>query len=331
MWRPDYHTTVSFDRPAKPNYWENGGGTPEQKTQVQEVRTLPRTIDYSAGLAYGSGNQQHNRYLLLVKSDDPLGATYLVMRDTTVDGQPNQHFTWNLWCMAKEPEITGNVAHFPGQFGVDLDAHLLVPANPQFVKDSFGYEQWVYPWWGLGKLREDQTGVHVHKSGSNEDFFSVLYPRAAGQGPAQVTALANGQALTVTHMEGTDVVLLSPGKPAMVTSGDVQLTGEIAFARRYNNGIFRLAVVKGAGASAASGEWKVQSDGPVALTINGATVNGESSGDAHTVLIRLPINYTTASVTLDGKPLEIMAVKWETLNLSLNLPAGLHTFTISTK
>ncbi|MHB9024147.1 MAG: hypothetical protein ACYC7E_08220 [Armatimonadota bacterium] len=329
MWRPDYHTAVSFDRPAAtPNYWGASVGTVEASKQGQEVRSLPGVIDYSTGASFGSGNQRNNRHLLLIKSEDPLGATYVVMRDITQDGQPNQVFTWNIWCPAKEPEIAGNVAHFPGQFGVDLDAHVLTPANPQFTKDKYGYEQWVWPWWGMGKLREDQTGVHVKKAGSKEDFFSVLYPRAAGQGPAQVTALGDGRGVEVKHLEGTDVVLLSPGKPAKITAGDVEVSGEIAFARKYTIGVLSLAVLKGAGAVATQGAWGVRSDGPVALTVLGARVEGESSGVAHTAQIALPASFGTAKVTLDGKAI---TVKQEKNLLTIDLPAGNHTFKITMK
>ncbi|HOS42615.1 MAG TPA: hypothetical protein PK794_02900, partial [Armatimonadota bacterium] len=210
MWRPDYHTTVAFDRPAPHTHWGMSGGPREMNASAQAVLSLPRTLDYSTGLSCGSGNQRHTRHLLLVKSDDQMGATYLVLRDSTKDGQPNQTFTWNVWVMAKEPEITGNVAHFPGLFGVDLDAHVLTPANPDFTKNAFTYKQWVNPW---GFFEEEQTGVHVRKAGSKEDFFSVLYPRAPGQGPAEMTMIG-GKGLLIKHMEGIDLVLFSPGIPA---------------------------------------------------------------------------------------------------------------------
>ncbi|MHB9131637.1 MAG: hypothetical protein ACYDBB_11185 [Armatimonadota bacterium] len=322
MWRPDYHSTVSFDRPAPHRHWGMNGGPLELNKQAQEVRTLPQTIDYSTGLSYGSGNQRNNRHLLLVKSADQLGANYLVVRDMTTDGQPNQEFTWNLWCMAKEPEIAGNVAHFPGLFGVDLDAHVLSPANPQFVKDQFKYKQWVNPW---GFFEEEQTGVHVHKVGSTQDFFSVLYPRAAGQGAATVTALADGRAVKVAHMEGTDIVLLSPGKTASVTDGDVQLAGEIAFARKYQDGALRLAVLRGL-CAVKIGDWLLSSNEPVSIEVKGKQVTGESSGEAHAVQITLPPASGTAVVTLDGKPVK---VKQAQNLLTLDLPAGAHAFTIT--
>ncbi|MHB9024159.1 MAG: hypothetical protein ACYC7E_08280 [Armatimonadota bacterium] len=329
MWRPDYHTTVSFDRVGSAKRWIVSGGSPEDSAKAQSVITLPRMMDYSAGNSYGDGGQIDRRHVALVKSADPLGATYVIMRDVTQGGEPQQEFFWNLWCLSTAVETNGAVAHFPGQCGVDLDAHLLTPANPQFVKDHFRYEQWVFPWWGLGKLSEEQYGVHVRKQGAAGDFFAVLYPRAAGQGPAQVTALAEGRAVAVKHMEGADVVLFSPDKAASVTADDVRLTGEVAFARRYTKGAIRIAVLKGTDASAACGSWEVRSSGPVAIDVTPAgEIIGESSGDAHTVQVTLPPTFGTAEVSLDDKEI---ATKQEKNLLTIGLPAGNHAFAIHLK
>lgn len=323
MWRPDYHTAVSFDRPSEPGYWGASVGSVEASRGGQEVRSLPQTLDYSAGISFGGGGQVDRRHLVLVKSADPQGATYVVMRDITADGQPNQAFTWNLWCLAEEPEIRGNVAHFPGQFGVDLDAHVLSPANPEFTKVKYGYEQWVWPWWGMGKLREDQTGVRVPKLGSTEDFLALLYPRAAGQGPAEVTTMGEGRGVAVRHLEGDDLVLLSPGRAAEIAAGEMRLTGETAFARRYLNGALRLAVLQGAEASAEIGAWGLHSDGPTAIHVDPTGVRGESSGAAHRVTLRVPAGYLVRAVTLDGRPAEVTRTE---AGLALQLPEGYHSF-----
>jgi hypothetical protein len=129
----------------------------------------------------------------------------------------------------------------------------------------------------------------------------------------------------VTHLEGRDVVLLSPGKAATATAGEIQLAGQVAFARRYADGTLRLAVVKGAGAVATEPPWSLRSDGPVAISIRGATVDGSSSGDAHAAHVALPPAYGAALVTVDGKP---AAAKREGNLLSLDLPAGYHSFSV---
>ena len=322
MWRPDYHNTVSFNLTASGKDAGVRVGSREANRETQDVRNLPRTLGYSAGASYGQDGQTVARHVLLVKSDDPMGANYVLMRDVTQGGQTDQDFFWNLWCLATGVVCEANVAHFPGQFGVDLDAHVLSPANPQFSSESYTCDSWVPVW---AKFVETQHGVHVRKQGSEEDFFSVLYPRAQGQGPAQVTSLAGGRAVAVTHMEGTDVALLSPGTVTSVTRGDVRLAGEIAFARRYAKGEVRLAVVKGSNAVAALGQWELSSDGPTAIAIAGNDVEGESSGEAHTVQLGLPPAYGAVVVTSDNQPL---AAQRENDLLSIAMPSGHHRFTI---
>jgi len=321
MYKPDYHNTVSFDLAASERHWGMSGGTVEASRQAQEVRSLPRTIGYSAGLSVGGGNQANTRHVVLVKSDDSLGATYLVMRDVTRDGQPGQEFFWNLWCMAGEPEVAGRSVHFPGLFGVDLDVHMLSPAGPQFVKDAYRYEQWVNPW---GNFTESQTGIHVRKQGSSEDFLAVLFPRVAGQGEARVSVLADGAGCRVEHFEGTDLLLLSPGRPAAAEDGDARVEGEIALVSRHADGTVRLAVVRGPGV-AKSAKWGLSSDGPTAIAVAGMQAEGESSGAAHTAIVELPPGLT-AAVRLDGQPL---ALKAEGARLTLPLPVGHHRFTIA--
>ena len=317
---PWYHNIVTFDMDTstRSGRWPMSGST---DADALEMRSLPRTIDYSAGRSNGSGGQRDNRYLLLVKSDDPLGANYLVMRDVTTDGQPKQEFFWNLWCLSKDPEIAGNVVHFPGQLGVDLDVHLLSPANPQFVKDRWDWKQYIGTW---GNFSEEQYGIHVRKQGSAEDFFAVLYPRAAGQPAAQLTTLGDHLGVVVTHMEGRDVVLLSPGKTANTSVDDIRLTGEVAFVRRNTNGALRLAVIKG-NSSAKIGEWSLSSDGPCAIEVNGTRVAVESSGAAHRVVIHLPHDFITGAVIVEGK---LSMCKRENDLLTIDLPDGPHTFSI---
>lgn len=324
MWRPDYHSAVSFNR-APDTYWGPSGGPIELNHKAQEVRCLPRTLIYSAGLSYGSGNQQDVRHVLLVQSDDPLGATYLVMRDQTQDGQPNQTFTWNLWVMAKEPQITGSTAHFPGLYGVDLDAHLLWPAGATLTKDAYKYKEWVHPW---GFFEEEETAVRAHKAGSTDDFLALLYPRAAGQGASQVTLLGTDRGVKITHMEGTDYLLFSPGKAASIQADNgVRLRGEIALSRTYTDGRLRLAVMRGDGVAGING-WVLGAGDDTAIEVNGARVTGESNGAKHSVQILSPRPILTATVSLDGKPI---AATVKDTEISFDMPDGTHTFTIDIK
>ncbi len=316
-----YHNLVSFDPPRSPMRW----GPNWDAGAYGEARMLQRTLGYSYGLSKGRGNQEDHRHVLFVKSQEALGATYVVIRDRTVDGQAGQEFYWHLWCLSKAPAVSEKMVHFPGQFGVDLDVHVLSPARLEVETDYYEMNKnWLYVW---ASFDFEQHGMHLRKMGSAEDFFTVLYPRAAGQGPAEVTSLAQGAAVRVGHMEGVDVVLLSPGKPTEVNEGEVRLAGEMAFARRYNDGSLRLALVKAG--QAAWGDWELRGSGPVAVEIRGREVTGESSGEAaQIVVLSLPPAYGEAVVTLDGKS---PAVSQQGREVTLTLPPGSRGFTVRPK
>jgi hypothetical protein len=311
-----YHNRVSFEIESSPVK----GGT---SGELKETRFLPRTVDYSFGESNWGGNGKDQRHLLLVKSADPLGANYVVVRDTCTTTRTQGDFYWNLWCLSTEPQIAKGLVHFPGQQGVDLDVHVLSPADPQIDKDHWGFEQQIYVW---GPFKEDQWAMRIAKQGNPVNFLCLLYPRAAGQGEAQVTALADGAALQLGHMEGTDAVLLSPGKPAQVSEGDFRLSGEIALARKYNDGRLRLACVKSA--QAATGDWGLNAPGPAGVEIVGTDLRGESSGDAQKLVLTLSGNYGDALVTVDSKP---VSPPRQGRELTLDLPAGTHVFTVQKK
>jgi len=305
-----YHSQVS---PGKGN---SGRG------ELVETRFLPRTADYSCGKSQMGSHWDH-RHVLLVKSEDPLGANYVVMRDSIAGPKSDTEFWWNLWCLSAKPSIAGQTIHFPGQFGVDLDVYLLSPAAPDIQTDHWQWEQHIYVW---GPFTEEQYGVHVVKKGPDEDYFTVLYPRAEGQGEATVAILADGAGVRIDHMEGTDYVLFSPGRAGSMSSDGVELSGELALARRYNDGTIRLVLIKGAGCAAGLGEWKLSSDAQVAIEIRGKNVTGESNGQAHVATIMLPAGYGTCQVLRDRRPAQVKRLGRA---IVMSLPEGYHSFTIT--
>ncbi len=318
---PYYHSTVSFDKPDSPKKWGNAGAW-------KAFTSLPHVIDYSSGENYAGGGQRNTRHLLLVKSDDMLGANYLVIRDITRDGQPNQPFYYNLWALATDVQVNGKDVHFTGQHGVDLDLHILSPAAPTFEKDQWGFNQHIYVW---GPFKEDQLGIRVGKSGSKEDFLTVIYPRAAGQGPALVRQLSP-VTLQVRHMEGTDTIILSPGKATDAGEGDVNLSGEIAFVRKYTNGAIRLAVLQGQGAAQAGGV-TLTAAVPAAVDVREGGIIGETAG-AGSVALRLPDDQYAAlkkagRVLLDGKTPVKVQFDDALSTLNFTAPEGAHTFRIA--
>jgi hypothetical protein len=316
---------------------DNGTGA------VLDFASLRRTLDYSAGTSNLGGGGVNLRRLLLVKSDDPLGANYVITRDTTQGIKATEPITWSLWCLAKpwedptapkvdidkdmagldddEPAAEGpkDRVHFTGQFGVDLDIHVLSPKTPKLeTVKNWSWTQYIYVW---GPFDEAMASARISKLGDAEDFFTVLYPRAKGQPAAETTPLGDGKGVQVTHMEGTDYVLFAPKAPGAIAVKDVKLAGEIAFARRYANGAIRLAVLRG-DAAATLGAYTLRSTGPAAVEIVNGAVTGESSGDAHAIRLTVP---TPGPATLDGKP---YTPARDGQTLVFTMPAGYHAFTI---
>ncbi len=313
--------------------------------EVTDFATLRRTVDYSYGKTHIGGDIFSHRHILFLKSTDPMGANYVVMRDAQPGLKPDQPVTWSLWCLATpwedpnapkvdEDELLGNLddppaalpndlIHFTGQFGVDLDVHILSPKKPVIERlKNWDWTQHIYVW---GPFKEAQSAGRITKQGSAEDFITVLYPRAKGQDAAVTTAIANGAGAAVKHMEGADYLLRSPGKPTAFVEKDVRLNGEIVFARKYANGTLRLALLRGKSTAELSG-WKLASTGTVAVEITGKTVTGETDGPTQTVTLTPALPYGPPIATLDGKPL---AVKRENGVNTFTIPEGYHAFTLN--
>lgn len=301
--------------------------------ELVELRALGRTADYSVGLSR-KANKRNRRHILMVKSDDPMGANYLLVRDQTRGGSSNDEFWWNLWCLSREPHVSEKIpldltseriVHFPGRFDTDLDVHLLLPQDKKIEKDYWSWEVSMKLWYAFHEFGESQHGIHVIKKGPEGDFLALLYPRAKGQGRAETQILADGTGLRVDHIEGTDHLLLASGG-GEVDTGDARLRGEVAMVRSYEDGRLRLAVLKGEDALAAAKDWSLESSGPTAVEIRGKDIRGESSGGKHVAELTLPPDHGPTRVTLDGEPAE---TDRQGRILTLRLPAGHHQFHIT--
>jgi hypothetical protein len=317
------HSRISFDAATSAKHHGGNG-------QISDVRDLPSVAGYATAKTTGSGGQSSERHLLLVKSPDPLGANYLLMRDQNGNPQPGEPFYWNLFVMATGVEGIANgrasTLRFPGQFGVDLDVTFLQPAAPHITPDQW---EWQYGENAVNicgqytAFTETQFGVHATGDELCPTFFTLLYPRAAGQAAATVTHLGDGAA-RIVHLEGTDWALLSPGTPQQMAGEGCRLGGEVAFARKTRAGALRLAVVKGENATAMLNGWGITSSGTAALLVDGTAVTGETTGVAQTVTVDTP-RRGLLTVTVDGKPVTAVQTGGRVV---FSVPAGMHRFVI---
>ncbi|OPZ88017.1 MAG: hypothetical protein BWY76_00174 [bacterium ADurb.Bin429] len=313
-----YHNRISFDLATSPKRYYSSG-------ELLEMRSLPATLDYSRGKLTGNGGQLSERRLLLVKSDNPLGANYVVIRDRNSGGPEGQRFYWNLWCLATGVEGIradgmATVLHFPGQHVADLDAHFVQPTSVQVTLDSWQWKNRMNIAGTYVNMVEEMHGAHVTRDGADRDFFTVLYPRTKEKAGVVVTSLADGAGARITHGEGADYLLLAPVGARNIEADGVWLHGEVAFARRDADGAIRLAVVNG---EASYNGWVLNSPGAASLRIADGVVAGESDGPAHTVTVGVPMDCAGMQAFLNGKPLP---VKRAGDTLTLALPAGAHIF-----
>jgi hypothetical protein len=310
---PFYHSMVSF----------GATGTADELNIRGEhlgLASLPAFVSVSHGKTRGQAGHVSERHLLFVESADPMGANYLVLHDTT-EGPRGLAFHENVWALSEKPEVRGADIHFPGKLGVDLEVSFVAPRAPEIAVDHWAWQEAIPRW---GPFSEEQWGVHATQATSPEGFFVVLYPRAGKERAPRVTALAGGAAARVEHGEGRDVVLCSPGHPATVREGGAELSGEIAFARRYRSGALRLAVLS-RGRVEMDG-YRVESASPIALEIVGSAIYGVSAGEGGVATITLPAGFGSASLLVDGAPLPFR--KQSERTMIVTLPAGAHRLSI---
>src|SRR5262249_30433081 len=134
-WEPWYHNGVSFVDAAP--------GRPPMRGEIVGVRTLPGFVELSHGRTEGQPGQVSERRILMVESIDPMGANYLLLRDHTAGAEKS---FFNLFCLASPPRIQGDVVHFPGQLGVDLDVFVLSPQSPTIRTDHWAWRHHINTW-----------------------------------------------------------------------------------------------------------------------------------------------------------------------------------------
>ncbi len=142
-------------------------------------------------------------------------------------------------------------------------------------------------------------------------------------------ALADGAGARIEHMNGADLLLLSPGKAAEARADGARVEGEIAFvrrdkARRDPSGGARRRPRHGRGGRVGARE--LRADGARRRRRRrAARATGESAGEAHAAVITLPGGYGEVVMRVDGT---VAQVERDGRTLTLALPPGRHRFSI---
>ncbi|HOF87015.1 MAG TPA: hypothetical protein PLZ36_02765 [Armatimonadota bacterium] len=203
--------------------------------------------DYAVGREYyppeyfadGKGEMEWRRHILFLKSANPAGANYFVLRDTFPGGQDRA--TWWHWLNLDGPENIqqqGNTLEMKTKYGAGT-WFWFTRAHPGKVVTTFEYE--MAPnyhhrafWKEMGVPgQEDKERKTIYQLAGQpgEDFFYVVYPRKDGEAVPQVTPLADG-VLKIVTAEATDYVFAGD-TPLNYDKDGVRFTGTAGAVRVF--------------------------------------------------------------------------------------------------
>ncbi len=218
-------------------------------------------VDYAVGREYyppeyfddGQGEMEWRRHILFLKSADPAGANYFVMRDT-FPGGPNRQ-TWWHWLNLDGPEMIrqegnnlemrtqyGAGTHFwfageplPGQVVMTFDYNFA----PNYHHRTFGGEL------GVPNADAKETKTIYRLTGRpGGDYFYLVYPHKDDEPVPAAVAPAAG-VMRVTTAEATDYAFLSD-TPMTYDQEDVVFTGKAGAIRVFPDRVV-LALSSGVG------------------------------------------------------------------------------------
>jgi hypothetical protein len=183
-----------------------------------------------------------------------------------VEGSDEQ-WTANLGRNWKDaPALQGQVHHFTGPCGVDLDLFLAVPAEPSIVTDAAGIGPPI-PYCANPKLYEFQQLIRIEQP-SEKPYLTLLAPRWPGSPPPTYRTIAEGCGVAVSGEHLRDRLFLADAK-ASYQDEVVAFEGRAGFARLGGAVPVRLMVVAG---RISAGGITLASSPPAALLYDGQAI-----------------------------------------------------------
>jgi len=240
--------------------------------------------------------------VMLVK--DPQAASgphYVLVRDS-FGGQPTRPSDWTLWCLADEVSIEGARAAYTGQWGVDLDVHIIEPQAPSFQTGQYGHEHLYYNHIGGrympdGKFKEYQKFIRLEQP-AGKGFFAVLYPHKGAEARPVFNAWGGGAGVSA-HIAGVQHVAVMAEKPGRYAEGDVVLVGQRAVVREGADEVV-LALLRGS--RLRCGEFALSGAAPCELTVRGDRAQVVSNLDEPATLsVELPAGMELKGAKRQGK------------------------------
>lgn len=140
----------------------------ERATNISEVPIEPHVAmkpgwEYPIRSLPEEKTWKMRRFAMLVKHDPQKSKIpdYMVIRDEIISPEL---IGWNLHVLGREIEGGGPSFHFPGQLGVDLDAHFLNALSGKIQKSEWG-------WSGPASERREAKGADYEKR-----YFGKMIP-----------------------------------------------------------------------------------------------------------------------------------------------------------
>jgi hypothetical protein len=121
---------------------------------------------------------------------------------------PQEEWIKNLGHNWKDaPKLTGQLQHFPGMTGVDVDLFIASPTNPQIVTDAASAGNFPYNIAGQGMF-ETQQLVRISQP-SEKGYLSLITPRWPGSEQPKYRTIADGNGVAITRSGGEGRLFLA--------------------------------------------------------------------------------------------------------------------------
>ncbi|OPZ82557.1 MAG: hypothetical protein BWY76_02676 [bacterium ADurb.Bin429] len=211
----EYHNRVTYEQ-----------GEPAWLLAPLDQTVFTPEADYVRG--HDADPMRWQRQLLFVKdAKNPGDATYLVVRDLIRTDAPT---TWNVWTLAVHgsEKVEGNVAHFTGQYGVDLAITFTRPLAKPLTTLLKQHTTRSYI-----TMKQDMTRVQA-SADKGGDYGVVLYPTRRGKdAEPTVRELPSGVVEVRWNDARRHLIFLFPDVRE-VTEAGITLKGRAAIAKIEN-------------------------------------------------------------------------------------------------
>lgn len=233
-----------------------------------EYESLGNLVDLVSGV---SEDKHWQRRVLFSKDLDREDPLYLLVRDDVA--RPDTASAVNWWFMTKNvapgginqpgvvpfklpigewmnnmgknwkeaPKLSGQLHHFPGLTGVDVDLFIASPSDPQILTDAASTSRMPYNIAGFDMV-ETQQLIRISQP-AGKGYLTLITPRWPGSAQPTYKTIADGGGVAIESKFGSDRLFLAD-EVLSYKDDTVQYTGTAGFARKGKD-VLRLMVQAG--------------------------------------------------------------------------------------